>query len=82
MPHSGQRVRYGSDEGVVDNYHGVKVSDLYRRLEDPASAEAVAWVDKQNEPADAYLAGSLNREAIEVTDIYTFPFKVMRLRLR
>jgi prolyl oligopeptidase len=50
---------------VVDDYHGTKVADPYRWLEDDRSAETAAWVAAQNQVTQAYLAGIPERKAIE-----------------
>lgn len=39
----------------LDDYHGVKVADPYRWLEDDHSAETAAWVAAENEVTFAYL---------------------------
>jgi prolyl oligopeptidase len=41
---------------VVDNYHGVRVADPYRWLEDDRSAETARWVKAENQLTAAYLA--------------------------
>ncbi len=43
------------DLSVIDNYHGTKVADPYRWLEDDNSAETKEWVKQQNEVTYAYL---------------------------
>jgi prolyl oligopeptidase len=40
----------------VDIYHGVAVSDPYRWLEDPNSAETQAWIAAQNQVSFSYLS--------------------------
>ncbi|MFM8533139.1 MAG: prolyl oligopeptidase family serine peptidase [Acidimicrobiia bacterium] len=54
---SGQVLQYPATRTVdhVDTYHGVRIPDPYRWLEDDASAETAAWVEAQNKVTFAYL---------------------------
>ncbi len=46
----------------VDDYHGTRVSDPYRWLEDLESTPTEDWIAEQNELTEAYLAGLPQRE--------------------
>src|SRR5580700_35237 len=48
----------------VDDYHGTKVSDPYRWLEDTDSAETHAWVEAENKLTFGYLEQLPYRQAI------------------
>jgi prolyl oligopeptidase len=58
----------------VDTYHGEKIADPYRWLEDDNSAETKAWVTAQNAVASKYLQALPNRERIKAryTALYNF----------
>jgi prolyl oligopeptidase len=52
-----QKIEYPLTEKIehIDDYHGVKVTDPYRWLEDDRSEETAAWVKAQNEVTFDYL---------------------------
>ncbi|MBI4161940.1 MAG: S9 family peptidase, partial [Acidobacteria bacterium] len=50
---------------VADEFHGTRVPDPYRWLEDPDAAETVAWVEAENRLTRKYLDAVPDREPIE-----------------
>jgi len=60
---------------VVDDYHGTKVPDPYRWLEDPDAAESRAWIEAENRLTNAYLAAIPARVAIRerLTTLWNYP---------
>ncbi len=50
---------------TVDDYHGIRVPDPYRWLEDPDSPETRAWVEAENGVTRDYLARIPERDRIE-----------------
>ncbi|HLL75633.1 MAG TPA: prolyl oligopeptidase family serine peptidase [Pyrinomonadaceae bacterium] len=52
-----QKVQYPTTKKVeqFDTYHGVRVADPYRWLEDEKSPEVAKWVEEQNKVTFAYL---------------------------
>src|SRR5204862_130014 len=66
----------------VDDYHGTKVADPFRWLEDDNSAETKAWVEAQNKVTFGYLDQIPERKAIKerLTKLWNYerygvPFK-------
>jgi prolyl oligopeptidase len=53
--------RRGDD---VDDFHGTKVPDPYRWLEDVGSSETQAWIDAQQAATEAVLATASKRDAL------------------
>jgi prolyl oligopeptidase len=58
----------------VDDYHGTKVADPYRWLEDPDSAQTQAWVKAQNELTFDYLSQIPARNEIRerITQLWNY----------
>src|SRR6266487_2958230 len=60
---------------VVDDYHGTRVPDPYRWLEDPDSPESRAWIEAQNRLTTAYLSQIPERATIRerLTKLWNYP---------
>ncbi len=48
----------------VDDYHGDRIADPYRPLEDSDAPESRAWIEAQNELTRSVLAGATGRQEI------------------
>lgn len=59
----------------IDDYHGAKVADPYRWLEDDTSPETTAWVEAQNRVTFDYLARIPFRDALRarLTELVNYP---------
>ena len=59
----------------VDDYHGTKIADPYRWLEDTDSPQTKAWVEAENRLTFGYLATIPEREAIRkrLTEVWNYP---------
>ncbi|MCL1471159.1 prolyl oligopeptidase family serine peptidase [Argonema antarcticum] len=84
MPYSDRPLTYPTSQkvDVVDDYHGTKVSDHYRWLEDPDFDLTKAWLEAQNQVTFQYLNEIPVREKIKqrLTQLwdyekYSIPFK-------
>ena len=60
---------------TVDDYHGTKVADPYRWLEDSASEETVKWVEAENALTREFLDAVPARAGIEerLTKLWNYP---------
>ena len=61
-------------DSQVDEFHGVKVADPYRWMEDTDSSETRSWIDAENRLTNSYLAGIPQRDAIRkrLTELYNY----------
>lgn len=59
---------------VVDDYHGTKVADPYRWLEDTNSPETTAWVEAENKVTAAYFEQIPQRAKIRarLTELFNY----------
>lgn len=84
MPYPKKPLTYPESHKVeqIDDYHGIKVSDPYRWLENLDSKETKAWIEAQNQITFSYLSEIPAREQIKqrLTKLwdyekYSIPFK-------
>lgn len=62
-------------ENVVDDYHGVKVEDPYRWLEDDNSEQTKAWVQEENKVTFDYLSKIPYRDKVKkrIEEMWNYP---------
>jgi len=72
-----QRLAYPTPprSDVVDDYHGTRVADPYRTLENPDAPETRAWIDAENQVTEAFLAQVPARAALRrrLTALWNYP---------
>ena len=57
-----------------DDYHGTRVADPYRWLEDPDSPETMAWVEAENDLTRSVVEGPARDALVKrLTKLYDFP---------
>ncbi|KAG2254620.1 hypothetical protein Bca52824_084756 [Brassica carinata] len=74
----GELLHYPSarrDDSVVEDYHGVKITDPYRWLEDPDAEEVKEFVDSQVKLTDSVLAKCETKEKLRenITALFDHP---------
>ena len=57
------------DETIVDDFHGTKVCDPYRALEDPDAPESKAFVTELNNIAQPFIEASTVRDKLTKTSV-------------
>ncbi|MHB8905701.1 MAG: prolyl oligopeptidase family serine peptidase [Melioribacteraceae bacterium] len=71
-----QKIKYPETKKIdhVDDYHGTKIPDPYRWLEDNNSKETAEWVEAENKVTQDYLAKIPFREAMKkrLTELWNY----------
>ena len=59
---------------VVDEYHGTRVADPFRALEDPDAPDTKAWVEAENDVTFGWLARVPVRDALKqrLTELWDY----------
>jgi prolyl oligopeptidase len=77
LAHGQQKLQYpAAREGdVVTDYHGTKVADPYRWMEDLNSKEVAEWITAQNKLTFGYLEGLSIRQALRerLKEVWDYP---------
>ncbi|MFN4150795.1 MAG: S9 family peptidase, partial [Candidatus Sericytochromatia bacterium] len=62
-------------ENIVEDFHGVKVSDPYRWLEDAKSEKTQNWIDEQNKITQEYIGSSDVKTRVKnrITELWNYP---------
>ncbi|MFI5252931.1 MAG: prolyl oligopeptidase family protein [Bacteroidota bacterium] len=60
---------------VIDDYHGVKVADPYRWMEDLESPDLKTWIDAENTITHEYIDANPDRAKIKnrLTELWNYP---------
>ncbi|GAA0470655.1 prolyl oligopeptidase family serine peptidase [Alkalibacillus silvisoli] len=60
---------------VVEDFHGTKVEDPYRWLEDSNSEDTLKWVEEMDEQSEAYFKGAPSKEKDRerLTELWNYP---------
>src|SRR5947209_19025217 len=60
---------------VVEDYHGTRVPDPYRWLEEPDAPETRAWIEAENRVTESYLAQIPRRATLRqrLTQLWNYP---------
>ncbi|MEK6552323.1 MAG: S9 family peptidase, partial [Bacteroidota bacterium] len=76
LPAQNQQIKYPSTKKIdlVDDYHGTKVADPYRWLEDNNSKETAEWVEAENKVTQDYLSKIPFRDELRkrLTDLWNY----------
>ena len=58
----------------VDDYHGTKVNDPFRWMEDSKSPDLASWIEAENKITSSYLAGIPERDQIKarLTELWNY----------